>query len=436
MAKPTFPTINKTRSVLINTPDSLTVTFTDTSVRKAWAEGYLIRGGNFSHAWNATTRTLTITGQSSIIQYGVSCILKASSSGTPSESDTASFAVTYNITPKAPVFGTVPTDLTIYKGGGVKIDVPITNNPTGISVKGPWLGITHKRTENGIQIVGNVPDADLGIRSGRFEVEAVNGGGTAKTTASQLTFAIESLGAFDGSVTRVGNSTAFGISETFPLGLAFDPNSETLYMTGGDGDYLSTIDRTTGAATRVGNSTKFGISEGKPYGLAFDPNSETLYMVGWDKDYLSVIDTTTGAATRVGTSTQFGIGEPRPSGLAFDPNSETLYMVGRGRYYLCTLDTTTGAATRVGSSHAFGLNETQPIGLAYDPNTGTLYMTGSARQYLCTVNTTTGVATRVGNATRFGINEGHPSGLAFDRYGSILYLMGSWQDYLSTFDRT
>ena len=61
------------------------------------------------------------------------------------------------------------------------------------------------------------------------------------------------------------------------------------------------------AATRVGTSTAFGIGEIEPVGLA--SHGDDLYMLGFTNGWLYTLDTTTGAATRVGTSTAFGIGE-------------------------------------------------------------------------------------------------------------------------------
>ena len=87
---------------------------------------------------------------------------------------------------------------------------------------------------------------------------------------------------------------------------------------------LYTLNTTTGVATRVGSSTAFGVSETNPSGLA--SHNGVLYMVGWSQDALYTLNTTTGVATRVGSSTQFGVSESVPSGLA--SHNGVLYMVG------------------------------------------------------------------------------------------------------------
>ena len=76
-----------------------------------------------------------------------------------------------------------------------------------------------------------------------------------------------------------------------------------------------TINTTTGAATAVG-ALGFGVV----YGLAFDPNTNTLYGSNIAFDQLITINTTTGAGMVVGPL-GFGV----VSGLAFDPTTNTLY---------------------------------------------------------------------------------------------------------------
>lgn len=222
-----------------------------------------------------------------------------------------------------------------------------------------------------------------------------------------------------GEATRVGNATAFGVSEEFPTGLAVIGN--TLYMTGSDNDVLYTVSTTTGRATRVGTATEFGEGEKSPRGLAAFGNA--LYMTGAWNGLLYTVDIKTGIARRVGSSTRE---ERFPTGLATIGN--TLYMVGDWYSDLYTVSTTTGEATLVNYDlrlfDAFGENdkvgETNPYGLAAIGNT--LYMVGSDNAALYTVSATTGRATRVGAATEFGVGEGVPHGLAF--LGGTLYMVG------------
>ncbi len=89
----------------------------------------------------------------------------------------------------------------------------------------------------------------------------------------------------------MGLSGFFGVA-----GLAFDPNTNTLYGTTiGLTPQLITIDPVTGAGTAVGPL-------GRDFaGLAFDPTTNTLY--GTDPfSMLFTIDPATGAATAVGST--------------------------------------------------------------------------------------------------------------------------------------
>ena len=81
-----------------------------------------------------------------------------------------------------------------------------------------------------------------------------------------------------------------------------------------DDDELLTINTSTGAATLVG---AMGIVPFSAFrGLAFDPNTNTLYGSDHVTDLLYTINTSTGAATSVGN-----MGIDRVFGLAFDPTA-------------------------------------------------------------------------------------------------------------------
>ncbi len=236
--------------------------------------------------------------------------------------------------------------------------------------------------------------------------------------------------------TQAASATAFNVGETGPFDLAFDPNTNTLYMNGIINDVLYTVDTTTGVATQVGAAVAFGVGETVPTGLAFDPNTNTLYMTGVLTDDLHTVDVTTGVATQVGAATTFGVGEASPMALAFDANTNTLYMVGDVNNVLYTVNTTTGVATQVGNAPNFGAGINTPGGLAFDPNTNTLYLGGFNNATLNTLNTTTGVATQIGSTPLFGVGEGAVRGLAFDSNTNTLYMAGSTNAVLYTVNTT
>jgi len=132
--------------------------------------------------------------------------------------------------------------------------------------------------------------------------------------------------------TSSGVAAALGpLGFGFVRGLAFDPNTDTLYGAElGPTQRLLTINTSTGVASVVG---AFGFSV---QGLAFDPNTNTLYGVDsvFNPDRLVTINTSTGAASLVGA-----IGFTNVHGLAFDPNTNVLYGSDATTDELLTIDT-------------------------------------------------------------------------------------------------
>ncbi len=196
------------------------------------------------------------------------------------------------------------------------------------------------------------------------------------------------------------------------LGLAFDPNTNTLYGSETLTDQLITINTATGEMTPIG---PLGFTDVQ--GLAFDPNTNTLYGSDIDADELITIDTATGEGTTVGS---LGFGNVR--GLAFDPPSNTLYGADTSADALITINTTTGQGTQVGPT---GFNNIR--GLAID--TPTLYGTDTTTDVLTTINTGTGQGTEIGP-----LGYDLVRGLAFDPNTSTLYGTDPDVDQLLTVD--
>lgn len=180
----------------------------------------------------------------------------------------------------------------------------------------------------------------------------------------------------------------------------------------GTGGNIYTVDRGTGASTLIGSSGLSGLS-----GLAFDPDTETLYGVDFTTDTLVTIDTNNGAATTVGP---LGFNFSA-SGLTYDPINDVLYGITGGTLY--SINTMTGAATQVGvGSSGF-------VGLAYDPNAQILYgVVNSTNDQLYTINPANGAQTLVGS---LGIDP-VLSGLAYDSANDVLYMNDYLGDVLYT----
>ena len=101
------------------------------------------------------------------------------------------------------------------------------------------------------------------------------------------------------SVTPGGVITGIGATGVDIAGLAFDALNSILYGVG-NGD-LYTIDVTTGAATLIGAT---GLAFGADAGLAYDPDTATLFLNGGSFDALYTVNTATGLATLIGPNAE------------------------------------------------------------------------------------------------------------------------------------
>ncbi len=147
---------------------------------------------------------------------------------------------------------------------------------------------------------------------------------------------------------------ALGVDFAFG-GLAYDSNSDTLYMVGGFGNRnLYTVDRTTGAATLVGSH---GVR--LLFGLAYDTTNDILYGGQFDGgvgDGLYQLNTSTGAANLVGST---GIGTL--GGLGYDSTRDQLVGVEDGEGDLYEINRADATSTFL-----FNGPRTGDTGLTYD----------------------------------------------------------------------
>jgi len=127
---------------------------------------------------------------------------------------------------------------------------------------------------------------------------------------------------------------------------------------------LITINTATEAGTLVG-SLNVGLLSID--GLAFDPNSNTLYGVdALLYGQLFSINKATGAAIAIGALLALRTsGFDSVVGLAFDPGSDTLYGTDASTNQLITINTTTSVGTAVGAPNAPAESYANLNGLAY-----------------------------------------------------------------------
>jgi hypothetical protein len=168
-------------------------------------------------------------------------------------------------------------------------------------------------------------------------------------------------------------------------GLAYDPTTQTTFVSSTGNDSVYKLDLTTGNATLIG---AYGDSAVVMHGLEFDTSTNTLYGVSSHNNGLYVISQTTGVATLVGTS-----GLTSFTNIGYDSLNDVLYATNSSTDSFYSMNRTTGATTLIGAL----VGPTNPHGLAYDAVNDRLYMICSNTDTLYTIDRSTGVSTAIGS---------------------------------------
>jgi hypothetical protein len=171
----------------------------------------------------------------------------------------------------------------------------------------------------------------------------------------------------------------------YRLGLAYNPNTATMYGIGEFDGTLSTIDLTTGAGTFVGNNA-FSMT-----GLTFSGDFSTLYALNGNGGSLLAVDPTNGSASMIGAT------NPALLDLTTDSAGN---VYGGGFNGIYTVDTATGLTTSIGGTLSW-------TAVAFDDN-DILYGIEINSDALYTIDVATGAATLVGGSIGFDVR-----GMAF-----------------------
>jgi hypothetical protein len=162
--------------------------------------------------------------------------------------------------------------------------------------------------------------------------------------------------------TSTGSLTHVGVTGFTSDGLAFAPDGR-LFAADNDQERLVTLDPMSGAVASVIGPYDGG--GGLIEGLAFHPQTGTLYGIDVLVDNLVTLDTTTGQVTTIG---RFQSGSSYMAGLTWSPGGAVLYAVNWGTGCLHQVDPTTGAASPIGCGDGMEM-----LGLAAHPTTGRLF---------------------------------------------------------------
>ncbi len=200
-----------------------------------------------------------------------------------------------------------------------------------------------------------------------------------------------SLHELDPTTGAIMNTTPLsGATFTIAGGLAYDPATDTLFMSSTSLDSLFTVDYNTGLVTLIGS---FGLGGAEVmHGFEID---DTGQLYGYSTNVAQGarffrIDRNTGQATGISDPGWGSFGS-----MGFVPATQTMYIIDAGLDNLYTIDRTTGVATLIGPLNA---SSTQVgVGMAYDSTYGMLAVNNSLQDTLWSIDLGTGQATFINN---------------------------------------
>jgi len=242
------------------------------------------------------------------------------------------------------------------------------------------------------------------VNSGSNNISVING-------ANNEIIANLSLGLTWGSTGDWGSSG--------PLGIAYDPSNNYLYLANTIGNSLILINGTTNT---VVSNIKVGIFPG---GVAFDPINDYLYVTdfnfsAWPSGDVNTSSNTVfvinGATNRIIANINVGLD---PFGVAVDTSNGYVYVTNSGSNNVSVIN---GATNKVIANIAVG---SYPWGIAYDPSNGYIYVTNWGSNSVSVINGETN--TVVANIAV----RSHPMVVAYDPSNGYIYVANLWSHSVS-----
>ncbi len=172
-------------------------------------------------------------------------------------------------------------------------------------------------------------------------------------------------------------------------GLAWNTNDNIFYATSNGNPDFFTISEDGQTLVAIGRITGL---VGRIYGLAYDPNTDTLFGINQTDGQLYELNTTTAQATPIGTAQGGRVGS-----LAFDAATNTLYGARNplfGQSTLVTINVATGEQAIIGP---IGPGVGGIDGLGFRPGDGMLYTLNDSTGQLLRVDPANGLASVVGS---------------------------------------
>jgi DNA-binding beta-propeller fold protein YncE len=242
---------------------------------------------------------------------------------------------------------------------------------------------------------------------------------------------------------------AGGMSSFRPFGgVAVNPNTNRIYVPGGDSSghfYVVVFDGATSVMTPVRLPTwmdEAGLDGIYPFGgIASNPNTDRIYIPGGDASghfYMAIMD---GATNQIALAQMptwpdpIGYNRFHPSSsVAINPSTNRIYVPGdddSGHFYLATLD---GATQNISLTplptwdvSGLGTDRFAPLALAVNPSTSRAYMRGrdaNGHTHLLVADLSTGAMRLVLTDALIGSSDP-----VVDPSANRLYLLSWWSQY-------
>jgi YVTN family beta-propeller protein len=213
---------------------------------------------------------------------------------------------------------------------------------------------------------------------------------------------------------------------SFPTNLTVNQNNGTVYVVESQQDSIALIKGTT-----LLTSIKLGTSLAPiiPHGISYNPNTNTVYVSGEEGSSFVILNITATECNHVGTPTS-----GTPCGVFFDPASNISYAIMKysGAVYLYSINNIFAGQSLP------GLSSNYPVSIAFDSYNGYLYVTNGGTDgnvYIYLPGSTPTSFTSYAKIPKLEVG-GDPAGLVFDPANNLLYVANSGTNNITIIDAT
>jgi YVTN family beta-propeller protein len=208
------------------------------------------------------------------------------------------------------------------------------------------------------------------------------------------------LGSATVSVSQAGAATlavtaSIGVGN-YPFGVAVNPTTNLVYVTGAGDNSVSVINGVT-------NTVTASIAVGSPRGIAVNPTTNLIYVVNESANSVSVINGATNAVTAT-------IVVESPRGIAVNPKTNLIYVTNISDMSVSVIN---GATNTVTARIGVWLD---PYSIAVNPTSNLVYV-GELREG--TVSVINGATNTVTASIGFG---NYPFGIAVNPTTNLVYI--------------